>query len=132
MHMRLPWKEIAMNIVIIHNRLSITILLYVIIVCLWGFWRYIRKASINGNYWGVLTIAEILILLQGVLGIVLYFIGLQPARGGMHVLYGIVGALGIPAVYAFTKGRNDRKIILIYAAVLFFNAVIFIRSMATG
>ncbi len=121
-----------MNIVIIHSRLSLTILLYVIILCLWGFWRYLRKKSLNGNYWGALAIAEFLILFQGALGIVLYLVGIQPERGGMHILYGIVGALCIPFAYALTKGRNDRLVMLIYSALLFLNSIIFIRSMATG
>lgn len=121
-----------MSLVFIHNRLSITILLYVIILCIWGFLRYVRKNNVGGSYSGALVIAELLILGQGAFGIFLYLIGLQPERGGMHILYGIVGALGIPAVYVFTKGRNDRKTLLVYAATLFFVAVIVIRSMATG
>ena len=91
-----------MNVVIIHSRLSFTILLYVIILCLWGFWRYFRNNSLNRNYWGALIIAEILILLQGALGVVLYLIGSQPERGGIHILYSIIGALGIPFEYALT------------------------------
>jgi hypothetical protein len=121
-----------MSLVTIHSRLSITTLLYVIILCLWGIWRSIRKNQLDGNYWGALAIAEILILVQGVVGGILYFTGLQPERGGMHILYGVVGALGIPSVYTFTKGRNDRKTIIVYTAVLFFNTAIFIRSIATG
>ena len=121
-----------MSLVIIHNRLSISILLYVIILCCWGFWSYVRKSGVSGNYWGALIIAELLILGQGALGATLFLVGLSPERGGMHILYGIVGALGIPAVYTFTKGRNDRQALLVYAAVMFFIAVIFIRSIATG
>ena len=59
---------------------------------------------LDGNYLGALTIAEILILLQGALWLVLFSIGFQPERGSIHILYGIVGALGIPFVYTFTKG----------------------------
>jgi len=70
--------------------------------------------------------------MQGILGGTLHFIGLQPERGGMHILYGFVGALGLPSVYLLTKGRNERKEILIYAAMLFVNSGIFIRSIATG
>lgn len=117
---------------IIHSRLSISILLYVIILFVWGIWRYFRRGNIDGSYMGALVIAEILILTQGALGGILYFNGLLPTRGGMHILYGIVGALGIPAVYTFTRGRNDRMTVLIYAAVLLFSIGIFIRSISTG
>ena len=121
-----------MSLVFVHSRLAISILLYVIILCVWGFWMYIRKNDVSGSFWGALIIAELLILVQGSLGIVLIVNGLKPERGGMHILYGIVGAIGIPAVYSITKGRNNRKALLVYTAVLLFTAVIFIRSMATG
>ena len=121
-----------MSLVIIHNRLANTVLLYVIILCLWGFWRVLRKEQLNGSYWGSLVIAEILILAQGALGSFLWLISLRPERGGMHILYGIVGALRIPAVYFFTKGRDDRLVMISYTAVMLFNAGIFLRAIATG
>ena len=121
-----------MSLVVIHSRLSIAILLYVIILCIWSFWRYIRKSGVNGNFWGSLVTIEILILIQGALGGILYFGGLQPERGGMHILYGVFGALGLPAVYLFTKGRNDPRVIFVYSVMLFFIAGIFFRSIATG
>ena len=109
-----------MNLVILHNRLSITILLYLIILFIWGIWRYLRHEGVSGNYWGALVISEILILIQGLFGLILYISGLKPESGGIHILYGIIGALGIPAVYIFTKGRNEPMVILIYSIVLFF------------
>ena len=121
-----------MNLIFIHNRLSLSILLYVIILFFWGFWGYIRKNGVSSSYWGAVIIAEILVLAQGALGITLYLMGLQPERGGMHVLYGIIGSLGIPAVLILTKGRNDQKTLLVYATVLLLTAIIFVRSIVTG
>jgi len=118
-----------MSLVVIHSRLSIAILLYVIILCIWSFWRYIRKSGVDGNFWGSLVTIEILILIQGALGGILYFGGLQPERGGMHILYGVFGALGLPAVYLFTKGRNDPRVIFVYSVMLFFIAL---RGMANA
>ena len=116
----------------IHARLATTVVLFFIAMAIWGFWRYFRKEGLSSNYWGSLVIAEILILVQGVLGILLWFSNLRPERGGVHILYGIVGALGIPAVYIFTKGGDQRREMLLYAAVFLFLIGISIRSMATG
>jgi hypothetical protein len=121
-----------MSPAIIHARLANTALLYFGILFIWGLWQFFRKEELSSSYWGALVIGEILLLVQGALGIFLYTIGLQASRGGMHILYGVVGILGIPAVYVFTKGRNDRSVVLIYAAITFFCAIIFLRSMATG
>ncbi len=121
-----------MSPAIIHSRLANTTLLYFAILAIWGFWQYIRKQPLTSSYRGALVIAEILVLVQGLLGIILYIIGLAASRGGMHILYGIVGALGIPAVYIFTKGKNDRNVLLVYAAVTILCAILFLRSAATG
>ncbi len=121
-----------MSPVVIHARLANTALLYFTILAIWGLWQYFRKQPLSSSYRGALMIAEILILAQGTLGIILYAIGLQASRGSMHILYGIVGALGIPAVYVFTKGKDDRNVVLVYAAVTFLCAILFLRSMATG
>ena len=121
-----------MSPAIIHARLANTALLYFGILFIWGLWQYFRKEELSSSYWGALVIGEILLLAQGALGAFLYTIGLQASRGGMHILYGIVGALGIPAVYVFTKGRNDRNVVLVYATTAFLCAILFLRSMATG
>ncbi|MBN1665985.1 MAG: hypothetical protein JW862_02820 [Anaerolineales bacterium] len=121
-----------MFIEILHNRLSNTILLYVFFLALWGFFRFFRKQGVDSNYWGALVIAEVVILVQGVIGIILWASNLRPGGEAMHILYGVVGALGIPAVYAFTRGRDERREVLIYAAVLLFLSGVFLRSWATG
>ena len=121
-----------MSPAIIHARLANTALLYFSILTIWGFWQYFRKQSFSSSYWGALAIAEILVMAQGALGIFLYIIGLQASRSGMHILYGIVSALGLPAVYLFTKGKDDRNVMLIYVTVTLLCAILFLRSAATG
>ena len=121
-----------MFIEVLHARLSNTVLLYVFVLALWGFWRFFRKEGVNSSYWGALAIAEVVILIQGVLGILLWINNLRPGGGGMHILYGVVGAIGVPAVYVFTKGGEARREMLIYAAVLLFMSGIFLRSWGTG
>lgn len=121
-----------MSLVFIHDRLSITITAYFLIMAVWGFYRYFRKQGVGGSYWGALVIAEILPLLQGGLGAFLWFSGLRPERGGFHVLYGVVAAMCIPAVYAFTKGSDDNRTMMVYSAVLLFAWGIALRAISTG
>jgi hypothetical protein len=120
-----------MSTVEIHARLANTVLLYTFILALWAFWRYFRREGITSSYWGSLAIAELLILLQGGLGVYLWFASYRPTVP-LHILYGVVGALGIPAAFAFTRGRETRREILIYGASLLFLVGIFWRAWATG
>jgi hypothetical protein len=115
-----------------HGRLATTTLLYTLILALWAWWRYFRKEGVSSSYWGALVINEILFLAQGALGIIMYLNGLRPLAGGMHILYGIVGLVGIPAIFLFTRGNEGRRAMLIYGAGLLFMVGIAIRAMMTG
>jgi len=116
----------------IHGRLANSVLLYVILMALWGFWRFFRKQGVDSSYWGAVVIAEVLILIQGVVGVYMRINGVLPARGWFHILYGIVIAIALPGVYMYTKGRDERRDILIYAAVFLFLIGISLRAISTG
>jgi hypothetical protein len=117
---------------LLHDRLAQTALMYVIILALWGLWRYFRGQGLDGAFWGALVVAEIVIVLQGIFGGYLWLAGLRPARGGIHILYGLASALVIPGVFAFTRGGNDRRALFIYAIGLLFLAGLILRGITTG
>lgn len=121
-----------MTLTDVHDRLSITLVLYVFIMSLWSLWRYYRKQGLDGSFWGALAISEILILVQGVLGIFLWIDALRPERGYMHILYGVVSVITIPAIYAFTRGRDTRREMLIYGLVLIALVGLIGRAIVTG
>lgn len=121
-----------MTLTSLHDRLANTILLYVILLAIWGLWRFIRREGLDSSYFGALVIAEVIILGQGLLGMYLWLINLRPDRGGIHILYGVASALVIPAVYVYTRGGAERRASLVYGAVLLFLAGLIIRGITTG
>lgn len=121
-----------MTLTDIHNNLATSVLLFTLIAGVWGIVSYARGRSMTGNYWGILAVGELLILAQGVLGAVLWFSGARPGRLGIHVLYGVVAVISLPAYYAITKGRDDRQVVLVYGLLNFFLAAISLRAAATG
>jgi hypothetical protein len=122
-----------MTLIDVHGRLANTALIYTIIMALWGFWRYYRKQNVDGSYWGALVIAEILYIVQSSLGAYLYFSGQGSLAGrGIHILYGVVAVLVLPALFAFTRGDDQRRSMLVYGAGFLFMIGILIRSFATA
>lgn len=123
-----------MTLVTIHARLANTAVLFVVIMALWSFWKFLKKQKLDPNFSGALVVAEILILAQSALGAVVavtgHFANLD--RPSMHILYGIVSALTIPAVYIFTKADERYQVMLVYGASLIFLAFIVWRLMVTG
>lgn len=115
----------------IHGRLGTTALYFFLILGVWGLWRFFRKQGVSSNYWGALIIGEILVVFQGLFGGYLWLIGERPARS-IHILYGVITALVIPAVYAYTRGDEKRQVLLIYAASLLIGALLIIRAITTA
>ena len=120
-----------MSLTEVHGGLANAALIYFAVLAVWGLVRFARRQGVGSNYWGALVIAELLILAQGTLGAFLWYSGLRPARG-IHILYGLVSALTIPAVYVYTKGREERRDILIYAVVALVTVGLILRATTTA
>ena len=120
-----------MTLTDVHGRLATTALLFILFMAAWGLWRFFSRQGVDSSYWGALVIGEILILVQGALGAYLWLSGLRPDRD-IHFLYGIAAALVIPGVWAFTKGRQERREMLIYALMLLFMVGLLLRAMGTA
>lgn len=115
----------------VHGRIAQTTILFAFIMGAWAAWSYFRKEGVNSSYWGALIIGEILVIGQGVIGLLMVFLGAVPADL-IHFLYGVLVALGWPAVYIYTNARATRNEAAIYALVSFFIFGLGIRAIMTG
>jgi len=121
-----------MSIIEIHSRLGNTALFYTIVMAAWGLWRYFRKQNVDSNYWGALVIAEVLYLAQGGLGAYLFLSGIGVLQRGIHILYGVVSVLVIPSIFAFTRGQEERRSMLVYGVGFLFLVGIVLRAITTA
>ena len=116
----------------IHARLANTAMIYCAIMAVWGLIRFFRKSGLSGGFFGAVVIAEILLVIQGVIGVFLW-IGAGIYRPGyVHWLYGFVLVLAAPIVYAYTKGRQDRPEMLLYAVAYLIMIALVLRATVTG
>lgn len=121
-----------MTLVEIHARLANTTLLFVVLMAIWGFWRFFRKQGLSPSYMGALAVAELLILAQGLVGVLLWLGNPAGRPGYVHWIYGLVLALAVPLVYSYTKGRNERPEMLLYAVAYLIMIGMVLRAMVTG
>lgn len=115
----------------IHASIATSIILFNLILGLWGFLKYFRGQGMDGNFWGAVWLSPVLGVIQVVVGLILVFMGLGVAVRAVHYLYGALVALSVPAAFAFTKGRDDRGAVLIYAATLLLVSVFGGRAQIT-
>ena len=114
-----------------HGQLSNAVVLYAVILGVWGIYDFVRRQGVSEGYWGALVIGELLILAQGSLGGLLWAQGVRPERG-VHVIYGVVTALGIPAIYVYTRGREGRAENLAYGSASLIVALLAYRAIITA
>lgn len=115
----------------IHSQLSSAVIMYTVAMGLWGIYGFSRRRGVSEGYWGALIVGELLILAEGLLGGYLWAQGIRPARW-VHVLYGVTTALGIPAVYVYTRGREGRAENLAYGSAALIVALLTYRAVVTG
>ena len=116
---------------LLHDRLAVTVTLFTLLAGLWGLVAALRRRPVESGYWGIAGVGEILILAQGLLGLLLYIGGERPARS-VHILYGVVSALALPALYAITRGRDDNRAQWGYALMFFLLTALSLRAAATA
>lgn len=115
----------------IHHTLSNMITLYSLILAGWGFVNFARQRPPDGNYNGALVLAVVLFVLEGIVGVILLLTGHSPGRS-IHWLYGATIALTIPAIFAFTRGRNTSRESFLYGAGMLFIWGLAERAAETG
>lgn len=120
-----------MDLSMVHDRLANAMILYSAIAGVWGIAGGLRRQSMSGSYWGIIAVAEVLFLAQALVGVALWLGGDRPARG-VHVLYGVVAILSLPAFYAMSKGRDDSRAVWTYGLLFFFLVAITLRAMTTA
>ncbi len=122
-------------VILIHTNLSNTIWLFFLALGLWGIWRAARGQGVDGSYLGALVIGEILYIVQGVLGGILWLNGLLPnvGRPTMHILYGSFALVFMPFVYfVWLKGDDSRQAQWVLSFTTLFLFGIALRAVGTA
>jgi hypothetical protein len=100
------------TLLLVHSRFSNTIWLFFLVLGLWGLWRALRGQEMDSSYLGALVIGQILYIVQGLLGGLLYLNGLSSnlSRPGIHILYGVFAAVFLPFVYlSWLQGDTSNR-----------------------
>lgn len=121
-----------MTLVQVHEALSRACVLFSLIIGLYGLWRFFRKEGVDGNFLSILAAGEVLYVAQGIIGVALFVMGERPARTAVHILYGVLIVIALPATFAYLRGREERREALIYALVGFFLAGLALRAIMTA
>ena len=96
----------------IHVGLANSAGLFIAVLGLWALFQRIRSMPLDAGWYGAAVVGEILLIAQGVLGLILYLQGLDVMlpRPFMHILYGVVAVVTLPAAYSYFGSLEDDKV----------------------
>src|SRR5438045_843557 len=115
-----------------HARLLFTLLIVFVVLIVWGLISFFRSRALSRVYAGALIVAELLLLSEVVIGVLLTVNGAHAYRQATHIMYGVVAVLTLPMTMVYLRGRNTRWDQLIYVAACLFLSAIVLRVLETG
>jgi hypothetical protein len=116
---------------LLHDRLSVTVMLFMAAIGAWGLFAYLRGQAVSGSYAGALAIGEALVIAQVAAGVIVLAAGARPPSA-THYLYGITAVLVLPFAWSYLRARNQRQALLIYSLIALFIFGLAVRGMTTG
>lgn len=115
----------------IHAGLANTAVLFVAAIGIWALILRFTAQPLGASWFGAAVVGELLLLAQGLIGGLLYLQGngTALARPFIHILYGLVAVITLPAAYSYFGHLEDEKIkTLAMAAVCLFLWGVLLRA----
>jgi hypothetical protein len=101
------------------------------VLFLWGVGLFILKRDAGRLYWGLLTVLQVLLGVQLLVGLVLFAAGGRPAL--LHYLYGAVfPAIVLVICHVFSRGLEKPPYHLFFTIGAFFIFGLTARALMTG
>jgi hypothetical protein len=119
------------RLLLLHGRLQLTIAGLLALLLAWALFGALR-GRIGQGYLAGLWIAALLIGAQCLIGVVLLVENARPLSYALHMVYGVVAALGLPAAIAYNRGRHGRRAALIFAAACLLLLGVIVRAYQTA
>ncbi|MCO5214904.1 MAG: hypothetical protein M9953_06810 [Thermomicrobiales bacterium] len=114
----------------LHGTLAQTVMLYFLVVGLWGLFEYARGGELGGNIGGAFVIGQGLVVVQVLLGLIILAGGFRAIS--THYLYGISAIISLPFAWSYMRSRHPRQGLLIYSLVALWIFGLAIRGMVTA
>lgn len=119
------------TVLLFHDRLATTVMLFMGAVGVWGLFSFARGEVLSGSISGALAIGQALVVLQALMGAVLFIDG-ERAPSSVHYLYGITAVIITPFVWSYLRDRHPRQALLFYSLTALFIFGLAVRGMQTG
>ncbi len=101
-----------MPIRVIHMGLANSASLFLIVLTLWALVQFLRSRPLDSSWYGAAVVVELLLVGQALVGAGLWatqgFVIAQ--RPWIHILYGAVAVITLPAAYSYFSRIEDPRV----------------------
>jgi heme A synthase len=119
-------------LVFLHSYGATVLLIFALLLALWGSFHYFRNERISGGFRSTYLIMAGLVFVQGIFGVLALVTGGGPREGILHMVYGVFAALFVPGAYLYSRTGNARREALILAGACWIVSIAFFRGISTG
>lgn len=119
----------------LHAGFARTGILFFIFLGVWAILLRFRSQPLNASWYGAAVIGELLMIVQVIIGFILYSQGLGEnlPRAFVHILYAAVAVVTLPSAYGYISRMEDENIkTILMAIVCFFLMEVVIRTGAVA
>ena len=107
------------QLITLHAGLANSAALFVGVLGMWALVQRIRSQPLSSSWFGAAVIGELLLVAQVAIGTILYLQGLGGAlpRPFIHILYGVVAVITLPAAQSYFGNLEDENVKTLALAV---------------
>jgi heme A synthase len=115
----------------LHSYGARLLLIYAIVLAIWGTYRYFRNQELSGGFRSSYLIMAGLTAVQGLIGLAAFALGGRPTEL-LHIVYGVFAVIFLPGAYLYTQGGSRRREAVILAGAAWIVSIAYLRGIATG
>jgi hypothetical protein len=115
----------------LHGLAATALLIYALILGVWGSYRYFRNQALSGGYRASFLVMAGFSAVQGLLGLGAFVLGGRPTEL-LHIVYGVFAVIFLPGAYLFAHGGSSRREAVILAGAAWIVSIAFFRGIATA
>lgn len=119
-------------LVFLHGYGARALLVFALALGIWGTYLYFRNRELPGGFRASYLIMAGLTVVQGLIGLVALALGGDPAKGLLHIVYGVFAVIFLPGAYLYAQGGSRRRETLIIAGAAWIVSIAYFRGISTG
>ena len=104
----------------LHIIFSRAIWMFYLVLGIWGLYRAVRQEVVGGDYLGAMAVIQLFVVIQSLVGLVLWVGGARPGRVFDHLLYAAFAVVFLPGLFAYQRGDDSNNAQWLFALACLF------------